>query len=75
MVCRKKDAESPYRIPETLRSQGFDVSGPIDSVSRERNRLIDPGAGGEMTCTNVGTNGHAGCQIKEFRARREQKGN
>jgi len=74
IVCRRGDARQRYRIPETLRSNGFDVRGSVDSVSRERNRLIDAGAAGEMSCSTVGTNGHAGCQIREFRAWRQQKG-
>ena len=74
VVCRRGDAPQRYRIPEALRDPGFDPRGTVASVSRERNGLIDPGAGGEMTCSTVGTNGHAGCQIKQFRAWREQKG-
>jgi len=73
VVCRRGDAGERYRIPEALRSPGFDPKGPIASVSRERNGLMDAGAGGVTECSNVGTAGHAGCQIKQFRAWKEQK--
>jgi hypothetical protein len=53
-VCGRRDDGAGYRLPEPDR---FDPSGPIDSVSRERHRLLDVGAAGIGSCSTVGAGG------------------
>jgi hypothetical protein len=78
VVCRHRaETRSPYRLP-VPRDDGFDPLGPVDSVSRERHRLIDADGGApDMTrgsCSAVGASGFTGCQVKTWRERDQQKG-
>ena len=75
IVCRRRSAESPFRIPPALRDQGFDPAGPVQSVSRERNALTEAGSeDGLRQCTNVGPYGWTGCAFRDWRREREQYG-
>jgi len=66
-----------YRLPRDP-DRGFDPLGAVDSVSRERHRLIDgDGASQDLTrgsCSAVGASGATGCMIKGWREADQQKG-
>lgn len=78
-VCgrTREEQEQRFRLsPEPDR--GFDPLGSVDSVLRERHRLID-GDGGSPdltrgSCSAVGASGATGCQIKTWREHDQQKG-
>jgi len=77
VVCaRRPGGQQRYRMPRIDR--GFDPSGPVDSVSRERHRLIDAdGAAPDLTrgsCSASGANGWTGCMVKDWREHDQQKG-
>lgn len=78
VVCGRtpEQERQRYRLPREDR--GFDPRGSIDSVSRERHRLIDgDGASADLSrgsCSAVGAAGWTGCQIKGWRERGQQKG-
>jgi hypothetical protein len=74
VVCGERDFER-YRVPAPLRQNGFDKNGPVDSVSRERNGLLDHGASGIGSCSTSGIAGWTGCFHNWVRRGREQKGN
>jgi hypothetical protein len=74
VVCGERESDERYRLP-LVRNQRFDPNGNVDSVSRERNRLLGTNAGGTLgSCTNVGPNGMTGCLNQGVWQRREQKG-
>jgi hypothetical protein len=68
-VCGRPDGAGGYRLPPP---QGFDPSGPIDSVSRERHRMLDVGATGTGSCSPVGPGGWTGCMLIRWREANEQ---
>jgi len=78
-VCARTKAETDrrFRLPQ-MPDHGFDPLGPVDSVSRERHRLIDgDGANTDLTrgsCSPAGASGWTGCQIKGWREQDQQKG-
>jgi hypothetical protein len=72
LVCGHRD--SPFRLPPALRDPGFDVDGPLDSVSRERHKLMETGESGIGSCSNVGAGGWTGCMVKGWKAADEQRG-
>jgi hypothetical protein len=78
VVCghTKEQNDRRFRIPREDR--GFDPLGSVDSVSRERNRLIDgDGANTDLTrgsCSPVCASGATGCMIKAWREHDQQKG-
>ncbi len=74
IVCATRHAESPYRIPPALRDTGFQVDGPVDSVSRERHKLMEAGDSGTGSCSNSGAGGWTGCMVKGWRADEQQRG-
>lgn len=74
IICGRRNTESPYRLPPAARDPGFDVDGPIDSVSRERHKLMDVGDAGTGSCSNVGAGGWTGCMVKGWRADEQQRG-
>ena len=74
IVCGTRNSESPYRIPSSLRDPGFDVDGAIDSVSRERHKLMDVGDAGTGSCSNSGAGGWTGCAVKDWQAADQQRG-
>ena len=69
IVCGRRE-RSPYRLPEP--PEGFDPKGPVDSVSRERNRLLDLGATGIHSCSTVGPGGWTGCDLIRWKGAQEQ---
>ena len=77
-VCghTKEQNDRRFRLP--AQDRGFDPRGSVDSVSRERNRLIDgDGANTDLTrgsCSPVGASGATGCMIKTWREHDQQKG-
>ncbi len=71
VVCGRRDRDEQYRLP--IRPNGFDKKGPIDSVSRERNRLIQEGDSGVGSCSTTGPGGASGCFAKGVRRRCEQE--
>ncbi|WP_019831994.1 hypothetical protein [Sphingomonas sp. PR090111-T3T-6A] len=79
VVCgrNREQEQRRYRLPRDP-DRGFDPLGAVDSVSRERHRLLDAdGAGPDLTrgsCSSVGASGATGCSIKQWREMREQKG-
>jgi hypothetical protein len=72
VVCGRREGRSPYRVPES--DPGFDPSGTVDSVSRERHRLLDLGATGIQSCSAVGPGGWTGCDLIRWREAQEQYG-
>lgn len=78
-VCArtKEETDRRFRLPQ-MPDRGFDPLGPVDSVSRERHRLIDgDGANTDLTrgsCSAVGASGWTGCQIKKWGEMDQQKG-
>ena len=70
VVCGRRRDAMRYRVPP-LR-EGFDPKGPVDSVSRERNRLMEGDSGGLGSCTTVGPNGMNGCFEKGVWRKRQQ---
>jgi hypothetical protein len=78
-VCArsKEETDRRFRLPQ-MPDRGFDPLGSIDSVSRERHRLIDgDGANTDLTrgsCSAAGASGWTGCQIKKWGEMDQQKG-
>jgi hypothetical protein len=77
-VCGRSQEQQRQRFRLPREDRGFDPLGPVDSVSRERQRLIDgDGASQDLTrgsCSAVGASGWTGCQIKTWREHDQQKG-
>jgi hypothetical protein len=71
IVCGRNE-RSPYRLP--VAPPGFDPNGDEDSLSRERNALLEPGDGGIGSCSTVGPGGGSGCMAGRWRREREQHG-
>jgi hypothetical protein len=70
LVCGNRDAPEPYRLPPE--PEGFDPRGAIDSVSRERNKLLGTGPAGNGSCTVVGPGGWTGCDIAVIKQAEQQ---
>jgi hypothetical protein len=68
-ICGRRNGVGGYRLPEPDR---FDPAGPVDSVSRERHRLLDVGAAGIGSCSTVGPGGWTGCMLNDWRSADEQ---
>jgi hypothetical protein len=71
VVCGRRVEPERYRLP--IRPDGFDKKGPIDSVSRERHRLIQEGDAGIGSCSTVGAGGFTGCFHINTKRRCEQE--
>ena len=72
VVCGRRIEPDRYRLP--LRPNGFDKKGTIDSVSRERHRLMEEGDAGTGSCSPVGLGGSTGCFNRSVRRRCQQEG-
>jgi hypothetical protein len=71
VVCGRRDPRTQWQLP--ILNDGFDPQGTIDSVSRERHRLIETGGTtGIGSCTNVGPGGYTGCFFNDIRHMHEQ---
>jgi hypothetical protein len=77
-VCGRTQEQQRQRFRLPREDHGFDPLGSVDSVSRERQRLIDgDGASQDLTrgsCSSVGASGATGCMIKGWREHDQQKG-
>ncbi len=73
LVCGRRESRSRYRLPEEP-DRGFDPGGAVDSVSRERHRLLGPARSGAASCSPVGANGMMGCAALRFNEDIEQYG-
>ena len=71
LVCGQRDRDAAYRLPP--KDEGFDPWGNVESVSRERNRLLGPLVAGSGTCSAVGPGGWTGCDVEVIK-RAEQQG-
>jgi len=71
VVCADRDADVRYRLSPGR--EGFDPAGPVESVHRERHRLVDVGASGIGSCSTVGPGGVSGCDARRWKAAEEQK--
>ena len=71
VVCGQRERNEQFRLP--LRPNGFDKKGPVDSVSRERNGLIEEGDFGVGSCSTTGPGGASGCFAKSVKRRCEQE--
>ena len=74
LICGRRGEDSPYRLPRSVRDPGFDVNGAIDSVSRERHKLMDVGTAGTGSCSNTGAGGWTGCMVRDWRTAEQQRG-
>ncbi len=74
VVCGRDKQRSHYRIPAEMMPDGFQVDGPVDSVSRERHKLMDVGAAGTGSCSNTGAGGWTGCMVNDWRRDEQQRG-
>lgn len=77
VVCgRSKDERSPYRLPVIDGEDGFQIDGPVDSVSRGRHKLMDVGGAGSQqnSCGATGSGGLYGCQVKAWKEADQQRG-
>ena len=70
VVCGRQE-RSPYRLPEP--PPGFDPDGDVDSVSRERNALLDVGDSGIGSCSSIGPGGSYGCTFKRWKNEEQQR--
>ena len=68
-VCGRRNDSNGYQLPAPER---FDPGGTVDSVSRERHRLLDVGAVGIGSCSTVGPGGWTGCMHNSWREADEQ---
>jgi hypothetical protein len=71
VVCGRRNEDEKYRLP--IRPEGFDASGPVDSVSRERHRLIQEGDSGVGSCSTSGPGGWTGCFHQQRKRQCQQK--
>jgi hypothetical protein len=69
-VCGRRNRGDGYRVPPP--PDGFDPGGTVDSVSRERHRMLDVGAVGTQSCSAVGPGGWTGCVFNDWRRADEQ---
>jgi len=72
VVCGRRSQSERYRLP--IRPDGFDKRGPVQSVSRERNALIQEGDSGIGSCSTSGPGGWTGCFHRDVKRGREQHG-
>lgn len=72
VVCGRRNEDIRYRLP--LKQEWFDPKGPVASVSRERNRLLEGQDSGLGSCSTVGPGGMTGCHNKGVWRKREQFG-
>jgi hypothetical protein len=72
VVCGTRDRTSPYRLPKL--QDGFDPRGPVDSVARERARLMQGDESGIGSCSNRGPGGMTGCWLQAVKNKRLQHG-
>jgi hypothetical protein len=71
VVCGRRNEAEKYRLP--IRPEGFDATGPRDSVSRERHRLIQEGDSGVGSCSTSGPGGWTGCFHQQRKRQCQQK--
>jgi hypothetical protein len=71
VVCGRRGSRSPYRLPP--QDDGWTPDSAMDSVSRERHRLLDPGASGIGSCSTAGPGGSTGCDLIRWREAYEQR--
>jgi hypothetical protein len=71
VVCGRRIPAERYRLP--IRPDRFDPKGPIDSVSRERHKLIQEGDAGIGSCSTIGPGGSSGCFHRSTKRRCEQE--
>jgi len=71
VVCGRAGSRSPYRLPP--QADGWTPDSAMDSVSRERHRLLDPGASGIGSCSTAGAGGSTGCDLIRWREAYEQR--
>lgn len=73
VVCGHR--ESPYRLPPEVRDPGFQIDGPVDSVSRERHNLMEGGdQAGIHSCSTTGAGGWTGCMLNDWQRADQQRG-
>jgi hypothetical protein len=75
IVCGKRGpTESRFRLAPAARDPGFDVNGSVDSVSRERHKLMEAGAAGTGSCSTTGAGGWTGCMVRGWDRADQQRG-
>ena len=72
VVCGTREKTSPYRLPKL--NDRFDWRGPVDSVARERARLMEGEESGIGSCSNRGPGGLNGCWLQGVKNKRLQQG-
>lgn len=74
VVCGRRVDPERYRVPPQLRDRGFDPKGSTQSVSRERNALMDGTDSSSLgSCSTVGPGGMTGCLNKAVKRKCEQE--
>lgn len=71
VVCGRRLPAERYRLP--IRPDRFDPKGPIDSISRERHKLIQEGDAGIGSCSAIGPGGSSGCFHRDRKRQCEQE--
>ena len=72
VVCGRRSELDKYRLPPS--DDRFDPYGEMESVSRQRHRLMGPDvAAGIGSCSTVGPGGWTGCDVQVIK-RAEQQG-
>ncbi len=72
VVCsRDRGVAEGYRLPKI--AERYDYRGGIESVSRERHRIMEGGEAGAGSCGPVGAGGWTGCLLKQWQHLDEQR--
>lgn len=71
VVCGRREDSSRYRVPPS--ENGFDPEGPMESVSRERNRWLEGRDIGIGSCSTVGPGGWTGCFARAVSKAQQQR--
>ena len=72
VVCSARDRNARYRLPKS--PDRFDPKGQVDSVGRERVRLMQGDESGIGSCSNRGPGGMTGCWLQDVKNKRLQHG-
>lgn len=72
IVCGRRE-DGDFRVGPF--NERWDPNGVVDSVLRERRRMLEVGDAGIHSCSTVGPAGWTGCTFKRWREAQEQNPN